>query len=110
MKKHFYSHIIEIDSIFITLDLMDMKTEEREDLVTIVESSVHHVVIDTVLTQLSEEDKKMFLSHLVADKHDDIWTLLKEKTRSIEKKILKAVENFKKDIHKDIAKAKSKKK
>ncbi len=110
MKKHFYTHIVEIDSMFIALDLLDIKKEEREELIVIIESSVHHVVLDTVLSQLSEEDKKTFLSHVHSEKHDAVWELLQGKTKNIEKKILKAVEKLKKDLHRDITKAKSKKK
>lgn len=110
MKKHFYSHIVEVNSVYIALDLLDMKKEEREELIVVIESSVHHVVLDTVLSQLSEEDKKTFLSHVHAEKHDTIWELLQKKTKDIEKKILKAIDKLKKDLHKDITKAKSKKK
>lgn len=110
MKKHFYSHIIHIESVFITLDLMDMKSHEREELMMLVESSVHHMVLDTVLSKLSDADKKEFLSHLAADRHDDIWVLLKSKTKNIETHILKAVEKLKKDLHKDIVRVKRKKK
>lgn len=110
MKRHFYSHLIEIDSLYISLHLLDMKKEEREELVVIVESSVHHVVLDTVLSELSESDKKTFLSHVAAEKHDNIWNLLQTKTKNIDKKILRAIEKLKKDLHKDIVKVKSKKK
>lgn len=110
MEKHFYSHIVEVDSVYIALDLLDIKKEEREELIVIIESSVHHVVLDTVLSQLSEEDKKIFLSHVHGEKHDAVWELLQKKTKDIEKKILKAVDKLKKDLHKDITKAKSKKK
>ena len=102
MKKHFYTHLIEIDSLFISLDLLDMKKEEREELMLIIESTVHHAVVDVVLTELSHNDKKVFLSHLAHGKHDDIWTLLKAKTKNIEDKIHKAAHSVKESFHKDI--------
>lgn len=110
MKKHFYSHLIEIDSLYISLHLLDMKKEEREELIVIVESSIHHVVLDTVLSELSDNDKKIFLSHVGAEKHDSIWHLLQAKTKNIENKIFRSVEKLKKDLNKDITKTKSKKK
>lgn len=109
MKKHFYSHIIEIDSVFVAMDLLDMEKHEREELILIVESSVHHVVMDIVLSQLSEPDKKVFLSHMMEDRHDDIWDLLNAKTKHIETHIRKGVDKLKDDLHKDITRAKSKK-
>lgn len=108
MKKHFYSHIIEIDSVFVAIDLLEMEKGEREELIAIVESSIHHIVLDTVLSELSEHDKKVFLAHVADENHDNIWSLLQEKTPRIEHKIRKGVDKFKQDLHKDIAKAKKK--
>src|SRR5690348_8859527 len=106
MKKHFYTHLVEIDSLYISLDLLDMKDEERKELAVIIESSVHHVVLDTVLSRLSDEDKKTFLTHVAADRHEEVWNLLKIKVRNVEKHIQKAVENLKHDFHRDIKKSK----
>jgi DNA-directed RNA polymerase specialized sigma24 family protein len=91
------------------MDLLDMEKHEREELILIVESSVHHVVMDIVLSQLSEHDKKVLLSHMIEGRHDDIWDLLNAKTDHIETHIRKGVDKLKKDLHKDIARAKSKK-
>ncbi len=109
MQKHFYSHIIEIDSVYTVLDLMDMTDDEKKELIIIVDSTVHHVIIDTVLSELSDEDKRRFLSHLHAEKHDDIWQLLYQKIKNIETKIRKAVDKLKKEFHTDIKKSKAKK-
>lgn len=106
MKKHFYTHIIEIDSVFTELDLMDLKKGERTELILIIESSVHHMVLDTVLSALSEKDKKIFLTHLATDNHGEIWKLLQEKVRKPEEKIRKAVDKLKREFHSDIQKAK----
>ncbi len=109
MKKHFYSHIIEIDSLFVEMDLLDMEKHEREELILIIESSVHHLVLDIVLSKLPEEDKRLFLSHLTQDRHDDIWELLHTKTKQIDKHIREGVDKLKQDMHKDISRAKAKK-
>jgi hypothetical protein len=108
MKKHFYTHLVEIDSLYISLDLLEMKDEERKELTVIIESSIHHVVLDTVLSRLSDQDKKAFLAHVAADRHEEVWSLLKTKARNIEKHIQKAVEKLKNDFHKDIKKSKTK--
>jgi hypothetical protein len=106
MSKHFYSHIVDIESIHTELNALDMSHEERLELILILESSIHHVVIDRVLSELSEEDKKIFLSHLMSDKHDEIWKLLNEKVDKIEEKIKKEVADLKKEIHEDIKESK----
>lgn len=109
MQKLFYTHLIEIDSVFTVLDLLDMNQHERQELMIIVESTIHHVVVDTVLTELSEEDKKIFLKHLAQDNHDEIWVLLNAKIKHPDKKIQKAVDKIKKDFHNDMKKVMKKK-
>ncbi len=102
MSKYFYSHLIDIESIYLSLYILDLNEKEKQKLMLIVESSIHHVVIDTVLSELSEEDKKNFLAHLASDKHDEIWKLLQKKTKNIEEKIKQAVYELKRELHKDI--------
>lgn len=108
MTHHFYSHLIEVDGLFTELDTLDITTEEKQDLVTIVESSIHHVVIDTLLSELSEEDKKTFLSHVASNKHTEVWKLLTEKVDNVHEKIRTAVHGLKKEMHADIKETKKK--
>ena len=102
MKKHFYTHLIEIDSVYTVLSLANLSSKEQEELMLIIDSTVHHVVIDTVLSDLSEDDKRTFLKHFSSDDHDNIWIHLNSKTKNIDKKIIKAVNKAKEDFHKDI--------
>ncbi|HBB76358.1 MAG: hypothetical protein A2186_03110 [Candidatus Levybacteria bacterium RIFOXYA1_FULL_41_10] len=102
MKKYFYSHIVETSSISLTLSEIDMTNEERAHLSKLAESHLHHAILNTVLSELSEDDKKIFLTHLSEDDHDKIWALLKEKISDIEGKIKNAGEMLKKELHKDI--------
>lgn len=102
MKKHFYTHLIEIDSVYTELDTLPLHKHEKDELIEIVHSTIHHVVIDTILSELTEEDKKTFLNHIHAENHDAIWKLLNEKTQESEKKIRLSIENLKKELHQDI--------
>lgn len=104
-QKHFYSHIIEIDSLYIALDDIELDPEEKTELHGILETTIHHVVIDTVLSELSEEHKKTALSHIAEQKHDDLWTLLKDQIHNVEEKIKSAVHAMKNQMHKDIEEA-----
>lgn len=101
-QKYFYSHIIETSIISLELGKMDLAPSERVHLVSLVESQLHHVILDIVLSELSEEDKKIFLQHLSLDNHDKIWEHLKNRIENIEEKIKKAAEELKKELHKDI--------
>lgn len=102
MKKHFYTHLIEIDTIYTELETLPIHKHEKDELVEIVHSTIHHVVIDTVLSDLPDEDKKTFLSHIHAEDHDSIWDLLKRKIDNSEGKIKSAVEKIKQEFQQDI--------
>ncbi len=108
MKKHFYSHIVQTDSLHVSLSELDLTQEEREELVSIANDTLHHVILDAVLSELSEDDKKQFLSLLLSEKHEDIWKLLNAKVENIEGKIQIAAEEVKNKLHEDIKDAKSK--
>lgn len=101
-QKYFYSHLIETSVVSLELGEMDLNPEERVHLISLVESQLHHVILDTVLSELSEEDKKIFLQHLSLDNHDKIWGHLKGRIENIEEKIKKAAEELKKELHQDI--------
>ena len=65
--KHFYSHLVEINEIYLSLSGMDLSEDERGHLLSLAETNIHATVINTVLSELSEEDKKIFLKNLVAE-------------------------------------------
>lgn len=108
MKKHFYSHIVETSTLTLELGGMDLSKVERMHLATLVEANLYHVILDAILSELSEEDKKIFLRHVADQRHDEIWNLLHSKVNNIEDKIKKAAEDLKTDLHKDIKEAKNK--
>lgn len=105
--KQFYSHLIEIESIIIELDKMDLTNEQKLHLAGLIDSSLHHTVLDAVLSELSDTDKKVFLNHLKEDDHGKIWQFLNKKVDNIEDKIKKAAEDLVKELHEDIKKAKT---
>lgn len=102
LKKTFYSHIITIDSVILALSGLTITEQEKDELILLAEKSLHQVVLDTVLSELSEKDKKLFLAHLHRNEHDKIWELLHKTTESIENKIEQAVGQLTYELHKDI--------
>lgn len=108
MKKHFYAHIIDTSTLSLELAGMDLTSEERKHLISLVESNMHQTILDLVLSELPEKDKKIFLMHMAGERHDEIWKFLKDKTENIEDKIKKAAEDLKAELHKDIKEAKDK--
>lgn len=104
--KYWYSHLVEIESIIVELDQLDLSAKEKLHLAEMVDSSLHHSILNAVLSMLSKEDKIKFVSHLSANDHDQIWQFLNEKVDNIEGKIKKAAEDLKKELTKDLKEAK----
>jgi hypothetical protein len=106
--KHFYENIIQINDITLDLAGIELTPEERLHLLALVEANVHSTVINTVLSELSKEDKKIFLKNLIEDNHDQTWSHLNQNTKDLEEKIVKSVDSLIKEMREDIEKAKKK--
>lgn len=106
MKKHFYSHLVETDSLFDEIHTLELTLEEKSYLYQLAESNLHHTILDAILSELSAEDKKIFLTYVAHNNHNQIWDHLNTKVDNIEDKIKKAAEEIKKELHKDLKTAK----
>ncbi len=102
MKNHFYTHVIETSSISLALAEMELTQKERKHLIDLAQENLHHAILDSVLSELSDKDKQEFLLLLAQDDHKKIWKLLTERVDHIEDKIKKTAEDLKKELHKDI--------
>jgi|SRR3989344_4949878 len=109
MKKYFFSHLIEIESITLELDKLDLTSGQKIHLANLIDSSLHHTILDAVLSELSKEDKKLFLKYIHENDHNKIWQFLNEKVENIEEKIKKAANGLVDEMHKDIKKIKAEK-
>lgn len=98
----FYTHLIEIESLIIELDSLKLSEQEKHHLAELVDSTLHHSVLDVILGELSDSDKKIFLQHLKEDDHDKIWQFLNTKSADIETKIKKTAQELKEKLHSDI--------
>ncbi|MFS8158648.1 MAG: hypothetical protein ACMG6E_00275 [Candidatus Roizmanbacteria bacterium] len=76
--------------------------EEKKHLQTIIISTIHHSVIDLILSELPESQKKTFLLLLSDNNHDEIWILISAHVKEPEKKIKNTVESLRKDLLTDI--------
>ncbi|HUD09602.1 MAG TPA: hypothetical protein VMR77_02280 [Patescibacteria group bacterium] len=103
--KHFYSHLIEIHEIYLSISEMDLKDEERNHLLSLAEANIHATVISTVLPELSEDDKKTFLKNLVSNNHEETWKHLSARVQNAEEKISKSLQELKKEFLRDIEEA-----
>jgi hypothetical protein len=108
MTKKFYTHLIDIESVVVELDKLDLSDSQRSHLAQLIDTNLHQTILDVVLSELTDEDKHIFINHLSRNDHDKIWELLNEKVDKIEEKIVKSAEELKKEIHQDIEEAKEK--
>lgn len=105
MKKQFYSHLVEVDELFVALESLDMHEKERRHLQTIVFSSIHTVVIDIVLSHIPSQDKQLFLDKIYNNEdHEKIWKFLHKRSINLEKKISHAIGILLKEFSQDIMK------
>lgn len=108
-KKYFYTHIIDTSALSLELGSMELDSKERAHLISLIDSNIHHAVLDLVLSELKPVDKKTFLVHLTSEDHDKVWKFLNEKVVNIEDKIKKTAEDLKNELHRDIKEVKAKK-
>ncbi len=108
MTTYFYSHLIETESLIVALNELELSEEEKIHLIGIIDSSLQHAILDAVLSELSEADKKIFLNHLADEDHEKIWQFLNGKIEHIEDKIKKVAEDLKQELHRDIKETKGK--
>lgn len=107
MKKnnHFYHHIVVVDSIHVGLDSLDLDPHEKEELLMLAENNLHHAILDTILSELNEGDKKVFLALVLGNDHNEIWKMLSFKVHGAEEKIKETATKFLKKLHEDIDEA-----
>ncbi len=105
MNNHFYSHLIETSQLSLELGNMQLHASERLELISLVQSNIHHTILSVILDQLGEEDKKQFLHLVTKNDHKKTWELLRTKTNNIEDSIKDAAEKLKKEFLSDIKKA-----
>lgn len=103
--NQWYFNLVELESITIRLDKMKFSDAERLHLAHLLDSTLHHLILDAVLSHLNEQDKRVFLNHMVENNHDKIWKFLNEKVEDIEIKIKKTADQFKKEFVRDLEEA-----
>lgn len=106
----FYLKLIETNILIQELDSLGLKPEEKAHLTSLIDSSIHHAIIDEVLSNLSDEDKKDFLKLLDSEKnHDKVLEFLNSKVDRIEQKIKSVADSLVSELHADIKAEKDKK-
>jgi len=107
--KFFYTKLVNIETLISNLDELDLSAGEKAHLANLVDSSLHSAILDEILSNLSPEDKKLFLEKLETEKdHDKILEFLNEKIENVEDRVKKVSEQLVSELHEDIKQAKEK--
>lgn len=100
MSKIFYDHLIIIEEVIAVLDEHKMSPKERTELLQLMDQTLHHRILDVILTLLPKEHHETFLTRFHKAPHDaGLILFLKEHTTvNIEKKILTEANKTKKEL------------
>lgn len=104
--RYFFSHLVDIQTIHLKLQDLDLEDEEKSHLVNIAHDTLHYEIINAILSELSEEDKKIFLRQLTMSDHAGIWRFLNKKVDNIEEKIKQVAQDVVDEMHVDIEESK----
>ncbi len=105
--KVWYQKIITIEPILKELNEMDLSEEERAHLSELLDSSLHHAILDEILSNLNEEDKKLFLKMLHTDSDNEkLVEFLNEKIDHIDDRVKKVADDLVKEMHSEVREAK----
>ncbi|MDO8429021.1 MAG: hypothetical protein Q7S88_00125 [Candidatus Daviesbacteria bacterium] len=104
--SYFYSHIIEIESVIIKLDELNLDESQKKHLASLLDSIIHHEILNLVLSKLTDSEKSVFIRKMQENpKNRELLNFLNDKSSGIEKEIKTAASDIIKDFHKDIEEA-----
>ncbi len=99
----FYSELIQIESVIIAMDELDLKDEHKSHLSKLVDSTVHHTIMELILSKLSKSDQVEFVKLYNQDPHNrEIIKFLNSKVAGIDQEIKQAAVKLKNELHEDI--------
>lgn len=111
MSGVFYNHLINIEEVFIELDTPEIESEEKEELLGLIDQTLHHHILQLILDYLPKEYHETFLAHFHQAPYDpELLVFIKERVEiDIETVIKTKADQTKKEILAEIKKSKKKK-
>lgn len=103
----FYERFIEIKPLEVEIASLEISEEEKNNLHFMIAELLHHHTLETILDQLSEEDKQLFLEAVNQNQEMTIATLLKDKVKNYEKVLKDKLHQVRDDIIEEIRKIKN---
>lgn len=110
MSKIFYDHLIILEEVELEFDNLKLDKEERRELEHLIEETIHHRVMDRILTKLPRQHHEEFLEKFAKTPHNpNLIHYLDHKIKeSVEEHIADEMKNLKKELLAELRKQKSK--
>lgn len=109
MSNHFYRQIVNIDVIDEQINLLDLDEGEKRELKDLARLNLHHAIIDAILNELGDEQKKQFLINLSEGNHTKTLQHLEKNIKNVESIIKIASAQLSAELHADIREVKHQK-
>lgn len=107
---YFYSHLIQVDDLVIAMEELELEGHHKEHLSALADSTVHHTILELILSKLSVEDRKTFIKMVHKNPDDpELMEFLNKRIDGVEEEIKAAAKKLKTEMHEDIKKAKKEK-
>lgn len=103
--KHFYNHLVEIETLTVELNKIELAEHEKHELAGLIDSNIRNAVMDAILSKIPDSEKKKFAELATEQDHQKIWQFLKSKSAGIEDDIKKTANDIKKQLSEDIKEA-----
>lgn len=107
--SYFYSHLVAAHNLIVALDELELSPAQKHHLTKLADSTVHHEILDLILSQLSPEDKIIFIKMLNENPRDKkLLDFLNTKIEKIEDQIQDTAKKLHQELHEDIKESKRK--
>jgi hypothetical protein len=105
MSKVFYDHLVIREEIDCVLNNYRLDKEEKEELIQIIDQTLHHHILNVVLNHLPKDIHREFIELLNKDPGSDaLMDLLKIHSPEVEFEIKKQAQKVKREILDEIHK------
>lgn len=98
--------LMEQDSLLKELGLAEFDAKQQSELFELMMDILEIKVMDAVLSELSDEEKKEFTIILLGENPDAAKEFLNKRIKNLDKKLDDVVKDFKAELVKDISDAK----
>jgi len=109
MAKLFYDHLIIIEEVTAVLDGYKLSNKERQEILTLIDQTLHQEILDVILTCLPKERHQEFLIRFNQQPHNsELLSFIKEhspvnvelailgRANKVKRKLLKTVKSYSK--------------